>query len=708
VWIIIACKLFYTNSQNILSPSSFFTDKDTVFCVNNALETKNSGNVEKLTFEKIAIDSVLQYSLAQNNWQRCYFSQSNDSSIAKLLIEGKQDFTLDEFKKIAQLFSFDTSMLVLNEIITQNTCFMLAKRNYIAFSISTIELDKLSSSLDFNKNDLLASYTIQHANERKDFYKTAHSDNEYIVSSSKKTLRCVNDIDFYAVMPRLTNGFLFLEKNFLLRKFPEWKEQKILEVFSNGVIFSQFEGNPVYYFDINEKFTPSEIKDLFALISINTNNTIFPLNTTLPGMKNTYATDLENILIVSNNEKTLEKIRLNYQLGDLFIQTETYKNNVENQPKQVAARWWNYEKVNEIQLPKSSLGALTYIPKCSLQFIVLNHKKEVKKENQHKRFSIEWTCSVGNASDIKTSQGIIAVWDAVANHLSLVSSDAHLLQKIELERKFLSLFALRDGFVLLGKTNFMWIPVSQIQKIAQYDFKEPLQNIAADFTWEGSQKLAFISENNLLCFDVKTEKIEKYTLQRKNEIANNLFVYNQSGNLAFSITNEKETILLNTKSKKIEHVKRKGDIVAVEKFGMNVYYLIKNGKGFNIQENDTKIEPLSIPNDYVYFGAQNTPNITCFIFRKNEQFVIYDTQTKALHHFKAPINTVEKIAIVHTESGKNSAFFLDGVQNNVYIQNENNAMDNSIHFEGSHFVYSKSIKQFITYLDGNLICYTFD
>ena len=710
IWVIYSLFIFHYNSSNVLKPEVFFSTTDTVTIINKPEECKILVDNLSVSFNKIKLDSILNFMIVNPFWTKLYYTKSDDSTINKVVLEGNQTIDYKELRTIFQLFQLDTTEIYMRNLYTNSGISVQCSHQFIAFSILPFELhEKSKDDLNFNDCDNQASYNVLSKLERKDIYQNGTQSRSYITQTIKNTYIPVEDRNFYSVMPSQTSSFLFVEKNLLLSTFPKWQGNPILPAIDFGVMETKFEGKNVVYFEINGDYTPDELKDLYSNEDIDKNASIFPLKISIPSMQTPYATCIENILILCGNKQTLENVRINYQIGKLFNTSSFYTDLIKSKPKKVSVRWWGDYDLTPFELADSQEGALIYQKNSNQRIIAL------EQTDQNKKIELEtpsgnrllWTTSVGNASTITTTNGVIAVWDKAANTVTLVSVDGKLIRKINLSRSFLTLNALTNGFTLIGKTNMLWIPTNADEKTVEYDFKEQLQNIAADYTWRGRQQLGFLTETQLICFDLADAKKTSYSLPEIESNPNNFYGFNLNGDLAFSITNSSETIIYNTKTKELNRTKKAGKIIAVEKINLQVIYLLKNENGYNIQRNDEEKVRLSIPNDYVFFGTQNTVNLTCFVFRKNNEFSVYDINKGTLSHFTSPINAVEKVAVVSTSKSTNFIFFLDGVQNNIYLQEENQLNNTSDHIEGSHFVYSKTNSQLITYLDGNLICYEF-
>jgi|GEM_PF-5744873 len=710
VWIIYALFIFHYNSSNVLKPEVFFSNTDTITVVNKPIEFNQKVENSSVSFNKTKLDSLLDFMIANPYWTKLYYTKSSDSTINKLILEGNQTIDYKKLKVVFQLFQLDTTQISMSNQFTSSGITVLCSHQFIAFSITPFELyEKSNDNMNFNNCDDQASYNVVSKLERKDVYQNGKESKTYITQTINNAYIPVEDINFYSVMPSQTSSFLFIEKNLLLSTFPKWQGNPLLQAVDFGVMETKFEGKKVVYFEINGDYTPDELKDLYSNEDIDKNASIFPIKHPIPSMQNPYATCIENILVLCGDRQTLENVRINYQIGKLFNTSSFYTDLVKSKPKKVSVRWWGNYDLSPFGLNSSKEGALIYQKNSNQRIIALEQSDENKKieiDNPSGN-RLLWTTSVGNASTITTTNGVIAVWDKASNTITLVNVDGKLLRKINLSRSFLTLNALTNGFTLIGKTNMLWIPTNADEKTVEYDFKEQLQNIAADYSWRGRQQLGFLTETQLICFDLADAKKTAYSFPQDESNPNNFYAFNLNGDLAFSITNSSETTIFNTKTKELSHNKKVGKIIALEKFNLQLVYLLKNENGYNIQKNDEEKIHLSIPSDYVFFGTQNTANLTCFIFRKNNEFSIYDINKGSLSHFTSPINSVEKVAVVSTSNSKNFIFFLDGVQNNIYLQEENQLTNKSDHIEGSHFVYSKTNSQLITYLDGNLICYEF-
>lgn len=703
-WVVYSSLFFYSNSLKILSPQSFFTTQDTVYIVNNYREFQTE-NIH-LKLHKTHLDSILNQLENKPFWEKIYFTKKDDSTIGKLMLEGKRALNVKDLISIYKLFGIDTTLAEIGKIVPLDFGTSLGGQKYFTIAQQPIVLLGVKDEkLNFNTCDSRATYNILSKNDRKDVYKTSTRSQVYITQQTKTSFNAVSDRDFYAVIPSNTSGFLFIEKNLLLSTFPKWKENKLLPIFEKGIMQAQFDGKKIALFAINGQYTPNEIKSLFAKDESYKNASVFPLNIATPNFQKPYATCLENMLILSAHKQTLEDLRVYYQIGKIFNTTRFYTNMVNTKPKEISVRWWGEHDLSLFNVPKTKEGSIVYQENAGQRVLVLNQVNSHTKANDFSKYKLLWTKTVGNASSIKTIKGLIAVWDKSNHKITVVSDNAEVTRTVRLKRTYLELKALRDGFVLIGKTNMLWIPTNNKEKTVAHDFEFQLQNIAADYTWEGRQELAFLTKKNLICFNVKSSKITTYKLPKSVGSPTNFYAFNYNGNLGFSMTNDKATVLFDTKTDKSERKKREGEIVSVEKFGLDVYYLLKNKVSFKIQKNDEATSHLSVPEDYVFFGSQNTDNVTCFVFRKNNHFVVYDLNNRQFSQFKASINTVEKVAVAKTNKNKKVIIFLDGVQNNLYLQIENQPKGESHHIEGSHFVYSKTTTQFITYLDGNLVCY---
>ncbi|MEO9257841.1 MAG: hypothetical protein ABI207_05625, partial [Crocinitomicaceae bacterium] len=601
VWIIYALFIFHYNSSNVLKPEVFFSSSDTVTVVNKPVEYKKVVENTSIHFNQIKLDSLLNFMIENPYWIKLYYTKSTDSTINKLILEGNQTIDYKQLRGIFKLFQLDTTQISLSNQFTSSGVYIQCSHQFLALSITPFELyEKSNNNINFNNCDDQASYNILSKLERKDVYQNGKQSKSYITQKITNAYIPVEDINFYAVMPSQTSSFLFIEKNLLISTFPKWQGNPLLPAVDFGVMDTRFENTSVIYFEINDDYTPDELKDLYSNEDIDKNASIFPLKISIPNMQTPYATCIENILILCGNKQTLENVRINYQIGKLFNTSSFYKDLVKSKPKRVSIRWWGDYDLSPFGLSASKEGALIYQKNSNQRIIALeqtdeNKKIEIESPSENR---LLWITSVGNASDISTTNGVIAVWDNASNAITLVNVDGKLLRKINLSRSFLTLNALTNGFTLIGKTNMLWIPTNTNEKTVEYDFKEQLQNIAADYSWRGRQQLGFLTETQLICFDLVDEKKTAYSLSQNESNPNNFYGFNLNGDLAFSITNSSETIIYNTKTKELTHNKKTGKIVAVEKINLQVIYLLKNEKGYDIQRNDEEKTHLSVPSDY--------------------------------------------------------------------------------------------------------------
>lgn len=709
VWMVYAFGFFHSNASRQLSPERFFAQTDTVYSINYPNETAATAVFKTVLFQNKQVDSLAYWLQQSVDCERIYFQKNTTTGISKLLLEGKQNFSETQIKKILEKLQLPAASLYPNELQQLGMYYVLLQGKYLAFSLTTFDLqDKNLSELSFSAMDKEATYNIISANERTDVYAHQGEKSVFITQTNKNHYRAASDNDFYAVMPATTSQFLFIEKQLLIATYPEWKGNSLLQAMDKGWMQTVFQGKKVVYFELAGNYTPNELKDIYCGENVNKNASVVPLNLDIPEMHNPFATCIENIVILCEDERTLNDIRVLYQVGKLYNTCTTYKQFYKSSPQLVNARWEGNWDLSALQIGNSSQGNLVYQEKAGQRIFSWRQSASPVKEaiTEKTTYKLLWTSPVGNASAIETTSGIVAVWDKEANAVTLVNVEGQLQRKITTERNYLKLHALTNGFVLIGKTNMLWIPIDTQKKEIAFDFEEQLQNIAADYTWEGRQELAFLSEGKLICFDVERAKSIKFSLKSTQAISN-FYAFNLSGNLAFSLTNSEETMVFNTKSKQTEHFKRDGKIVAVEKINRQVLYVLKNQDGFSVQQNDEAPQKLAIPAEYVFFAFQHTENLTCLVLRRGTQFSVYDINKGTLSHFTSPTETVEKAAIVSVENSKNRIFFLDGVQNNIFLQTENESTTSSNHLEGSRFVFSKSSKQLLTYLDGNLVCYEF-
>jgi len=526
------------------------------------------------------------------------------------------------------------------------------------------------------------------------------------------------DLDLYNVVPKSVSFFEYLDKDLLTEFYPEWKKSPLLEYVESGVIFSALNNVNFYVLPIADLFSAKDILESTASPTDSSTTQIKALKQVVPGQRFTYALVIENNLVLSNSQSILESISLSYQMQAGFNTTQLFEQIQRNTSSKVHYRWFNRQ-----QLLKSNVLMRMSIPSSygysyfrnrdkTMRFVSVSGKNQTKEipvaSNETK---VLWNFSLKNieSSFHLNANQVIGIFNPSDRAFSIVDGNGKILTSKALTENLKSIHPLDQGYFLETFEKLYWIPERSVEGQREYNFKGQIQSSIASYTWNGEGFVTFISEQQLHKLSLKTGKIEKLKIPVSlSEALPQLHAFNHKGKLHIGYFSDQFFHAVNVSNNRWTKEPIPQAVLYSEKIDGRIHY-IEKGKGIGSHKVLFGGE-LQIFNDIQpnFSGMVKHNMESIWLLRDKNDFFVYRPTT--IKGTSVSVSGVEISAFEPVFSGDRleGLLILDDVKSEVHYfkrKGEDSELILAQKFRGSKFIKNMNNRQFVTFVDGQLVCY---
>jgi hypothetical protein len=285
------------------------------------------------------------------------------------------------------------------------------------------------------------------------------------------------------------------------------------------------------------------------------------------------------------------------------------------------------------------------------------------------------------------------------------------MTSIQLSESIKSIQALDKGFLLETFEKLYWIPEQTSAGQKEYNFKGQIQSTIATYIWNGEEFITFISEQKLHKLSLKTGKIETIAIPVSlSTKLPQLHAFNHKGKLHVGYFSDQNFHAMNASNNRWLKEATRGEVLYSEKIDGKIHFVEQvQGKGSHKilfgaeQQILNAIEP-----NFVGMTKRNQESI--WMFRNDRDVFIY--RPKDIQGNLATLSGVEISAFDPVFSGDKliGLLVLDDVQSEVHYfrrNGEETELSPVKKFRGSKFIKNIGNKQFVTFVDGQLVAYEF-
>lgn len=702
--------------------SSYFSETEEIYL----FYRPNECSVNDIDWEVngVKMNSFLHQELNEGNWKSVIAQRIDDQQIT-LVFEQNRGFRDADLDNLCQKLNIPIERKLMTVRDVQGVWTIQLLGNYIVIS-SNQQRSPANSKLNalLKNRDTNASFAFIHDGEIQEYYCFPQVTKAFAAfTMDELQVNSIGSMDFvvYNVVPKSVSHFEFIDKDLLVALYPDWSKSALLEYVETGLIFSALNNVEFYVLPISDLFSAKEILGSMAGQTDEANSAIKMLSGVVPNQQKILAMSIENSIILSSSQGVLESIALSYQMQSGFNTTKIFSSMMTQSSNKVHYRWYNRQKLlasrTTMRLPMSNSYGYAYFRNRDkkMRYVSVNINKQEPKEVQSSNLDnkVRWNYSLKNIQSTIHQNGnpVVGVMNPNELTFSIVDGDGKILTSIQLSENIKSVHPLEKGFLLETFSKLHWIPEQQSEAQKTYDFKGQIQSTIATYLWNGEEFITFISEQKLHKLSLKTGKIETINIpvQFTNKLPQ-LHAFNHKNKLHIGYFSDQQFHALNISNNTWLKEDIKGEVVYSEKINGKVQYIEQiQGRGLHkaLFGGELQIINAIKPN----FGGLTKHNQqSIWMLRDNRDIFVYNPTTT-----KGTLVTIPGIEISAFEPIFNGdrlvgMLILDDVKNEVHHfkrNGEETELSSVQRFRGSKFIKITGNKQFITYVDGQLVGYGF-
>jgi hypothetical protein len=702
--------------------SKYFSDKENIYLFYRPSEC----SVSDLDWEinGVQIVPLIQRQLASEKW-KSVLAQRNKSSEFTLIFEQNRSFQDSHVDQLcAELgLSFERKLL---KIHARDRKWLIKDiGNYIVISnFSKFASQQSSISEILARRDRNASFACIIDGQLQEYYCFPH------ISKSFTNQRFENirvnsmgamDLGFYNVIPKTASYFEFLDKDILTELYPDWQTSPLLEYMEPGVIFSALNNVNFYLIPISELFSANEIIESISIGAEENNMAIKSLTRVIPGYQQIFATVLENSLVLCSSQAVLESIALSYQMQQGINTTKRFEQMMNHTAAKVHYRWYNRRVLlnpeSVLRIPISSTFGYAYFRNRdkTMRFVNVEPKEEYGNETRENTTEVKvlWNYSLSNIQSTfhLNANPVVGIYNPSERNFSIIGGQGKVLNSVVLNENIKSIHPLEKGFLLETFEKLYWIPEENRALQREYNFKGQIQSTIATYTWNGEEFINFISDQKLHKLSLKNGKIDiiNIPVPLTNQLPQ-LHAFNNKKKLCIGYFGDQSFHYLDISNNRWSKEAIQGEVLYSEKIDGKIQYVEKTkDKAYHKivfgaeQQIFNPIRPSSVT-----LVRQNRESI--WILRDGRDMFVY--RPKTIKGTLVTINGVEISGFEPIFDGERllGMLLLDDVKSEVHYfkrRGEDVELNSTQKFRGSKFIKLVGNKQFITFVDGQLVGYEF-
>lgn len=699
---------------------SYFSDNSPILFINR--------NDECAPIPEVQIGSAALSSLITNEffsrWKTIGIQISEDGNETAILLEEQARIKDEEIINFLQSIGLNTLNTPGITAQTVNNWTVMRANGYLAIhnrlSIEHPAAEHSFSSLIINR-DINSSYSKIDSSGVSDIYchegyrKTFRTANANLTISSLPMI----DLDMYSVLPSNTQAFIFWEKDYLLNLDTTWNDSSILDYIDNGIAITNIDGSHVWLIDVSGKFTPQEIISQLALDKSDLQSQIIKLNRSFGSVRSPFAMGLENVLVLSENKSVLEQMRIAYQTGNLFIKSSSFLSIKKHGAHRVHTRWFHPEKISSNSKPNyisGDIGHAIYsanVEKIIIASTYFSDTPATGNSNQHSSSygsgQVVWNFSLENKnSRFYTNQSNLCVINPDKKTVSIVTSLGKVATWIQLTGNLKTVHPMEGGFLIEQFDQLIWLADRAPFDKKEIPFKGAIASSIAPYVWKGVPSISLISENLLYRISLLTGKLETNKIPQNKQITDGqLHAFNLDGDLAFGVFTDSTLHIYNSKTNHWRTLDMAGDICWSQKIDGKIFYLSRSSEGYSYREL-LKTDPIAIvPAEHPFVGATEKQNSIIFSFKKGNNVSFYSTASKQFISSTSELIDAEVVVPVIDNKQVIGFLELDGVRNELIVHKNISSIHEKTTLNASQFIKVIGTNSVITYVDGQLVMYSF-
>lgn len=700
--------------------SMYFSQEENIYlfyrpneCTVNDLDWEING---------VQVLPLIQRELSSEKW-KSVIAQCNEASEFTLIFEQNRSFQDNYIDQLCAELGISIERKLLNIHALDSKWLIKDIGNYIVISnFSEFASQESSVSDILAKRDRNASFACITDGQLQEYYCFPH------ISKSFTNQRFENiqvnsigsmDLGFYNVIPKAASYFEYLDKDILTGLYPDWQSSPLLEYTETGVIFSALNNVNFYVIPISELFSANEIIESIGSGSDENNMAIKSLTKAIPGYQRIFATVLENNLVLCSSQGVLESIALSYQMQQGINTTKLFEQMTSHAPAKVHYRWYNRQVLLNpklvLRIPMSSSFGYAYFRNRdkTMRFVSVGSQEQPRNEIRENTIEIKvlWNYSLSNIQSTfhLNANPVVGIYNPSERNFSIIGGQGEVLTSIVLDENIKSIHPLERGFLLETFEKLYWIPEENRESQREYNFKGQIQSTIATYVWNGEEFINFISDQKLHKLSLKNGKIDVINIpvSLTNQLPQ-LHAFNHKNKLSIGYFSDQNFHHLEVSSNRWSKEAIQGDVIYSEKIDGKIHFVEKTqGKASHkiLFGAEQQIFNAIRPNS-VTLVRQNRESI--WILKDGRDMFVYRPKT-----IKGTLVTINGVEISGFEPIFNSErlvgmLILDDVKSEVHYFKRNGEeieLNSNQKFRGSKFIKQVGNKQFVTFVDGQLVGY---
>jgi len=584
----------------------------------------------------------------------------------------------------------------------------------------------LNSQFDerFNQRDKNASFIYLLGEEIQEFYCFGSGYRAYFnVPKPEIQVQSMgsSDLTFYNLLPKSISYFEFLDKNLLQSLYPSWTSSPLMEYCESGVIFSAYNNIPLFVVPVSDLFSANELLESISGNSQFENILIKELRNVIPEHDKILGIALENSIVLSISQSVLEDVALSYQMQSGFNTTTKFEEISNNSANNVHYRWFNQQRLlsqNQVaRLPIAASHGFSYFRNRDglLRSVVFagESNQANSPDVKSKTAQVVWNFSLKNinSSFHLNVNPYVGIFNPADRAFSIVDANKAILTSITLSEGVKTIHALDKGFLIETFEKLYWIPDQSGVAQKEYAFKGKIQSTIATYVWNGDKFITFISEQKLHKLSLKTGEVERLNIPiGLSESLPQLHAFNYKGALHIGYFGTNEFHAVDIAKNKWFKEPLSGEIKFSHKIDGKIHVVETiNGKGVHRimfgaeQQIFNNIRP-----QVIGIFAQNQEYIWLLKY-DNDVYVYWPRLIKG-NLLTLPVAEVSAVEPVTEGSNLVGLLVLNDVQNEItFFEASDNGRDlePKLSFRGSKFVRYVGNRNCLTFVEGQLVMYSF-
>lgn len=700
--------------------SAYFSEKKPIYIFYRPSEC--SVNDLEWEINKTALLPLFEAELSAGKW-KSILAQQGDKNQFTLVFEQNRTYSEEYVDALCSKLKirFERKLLSVHDL--DNTWNIKDIGSYIVISNipATSDVPNIHTET-LAKRDRNASFACIIDGEIQEYYCFPNISKSF-VNQKFKDFKVHSsgsmDFDMYNVVPKSVSQFEYMDKDLLLKLYPKWKSSPLIEYVESGLLFSTLDQVNFIVLPISELFSAKDILESLTPAINEENLLIKVLVNAVPDHPKIHATVLENYIILSRNQATLESISLAYQMQQGFNTTDLFEQISKYSSEKVHHRWYNSQQMfqsnQKIRLSFTGVYGYSYFRNRdkTMRFVSVgvNEKLQINNKKPREDIKIAWNFSLKNLESTfhLNASPIVGVYNPADRSFSLVDGNGQIANAVTPSENIKSIHPLERGFLLETFEKLYWVSEQNQTGQRDYAFKGQIQSTIASYTWNREEYISFISEQKLHKFSLNTGKTQLVSIPVSiNSQQPKLHAFNHKGKLRIGYFNNSFFYALDLSNNRWNKEPILGEVQYSEKINGKIHF-VENSKVQAshkvLYDREQQVFNVIKPKQVRQF--KNNLEST-WVLQAGRDFYIYSPQSISGNLVTIPNVEITSFEPVYSGSQFIGMLILDDVQSEVFffkrLADETELSINKT-FRGSKFIKFTGNKRFVTMVDGQLVAY---